>query len=105
MQGKKRTGELQRCIPSITQKVLIQQLRELERDGIVSRTVYNQLPPKVEYDVTEYGTSVNEIIDTMCNWGRKNIEMRQRQGEEIELLDNHFHSKKDEQLLEKINAK
>jgi len=88
MAGKKRTSELQRCIPAITQKVLIQQLRELEEDGIITRVVYNQMPPKVEYHITEYGSSANQIIDVMCSWGRDNIKRRQQQGEEIELLSN-----------------
>ncbi len=86
--GTKRTGELQRLIPGISQKVLIQQLRELEADGIVGRHVYNEMPPKVEYYVTEYGVTANTIIDVMCSWGRDNIKMRQQQGEEIELLEN-----------------
>lgn len=90
MHGKKRTSELQRCIPSITQKVLIQQLRELEEDGIICRIVYNQMPPKVEYHITEYGVSVNKIIDLMCSWGRDNIKRRQQQGEDVELLTNTF---------------
>ncbi|AGK98573.1 winged helix-turn-helix transcriptional regulator [Clostridium pasteurianum] len=88
MHGKKRTSELQRRIPTITQKVLIQQLRELEEDGIVGRIVYNQMPPRVEYHITEYGVSVNKIIDLMCSWGRDNIKKRQQQGEDIELLPN-----------------
>lgn len=88
MAGKKRTSELQRCIPAITQKVLIQQLRELEEDDIIARVVYNQMPPKVEYHITEYGASANEIIDLMCSWGRGNIKKRQQQGEDIELLSN-----------------
>lgn len=88
MSGTKRTGELQRLIPGVSQKVLIQQLRELERDGIVGRHVYNQMPPKVEYYVTEYGITANKIIDVMCSWGRDNIKMRQRQGEDVELLEN-----------------
>ena len=83
-EGTKRTGELQRLIPGISQKVLIQQLRELERDGIVRRHIYHELPPRVEYSVTEYGITANEIIDTMCSWGKENIKMRQQQGEEIE---------------------
>ena len=88
MSGTKRTGELQRCIPGVSQKVLIQQLRELERDGIIRRHIYNQMPPKVEYYVTEYGISANQIIDVMCSWGRENIKMRQQQGEDVELLEN-----------------
>lgn len=90
VQGTKRTSELQRCIPKITQKVLIQQLRELEQDGIVTRTVFNQLPPKVEYSVTEYGLTLNSIIDRMCTWGKNNIALRKQQGEEIELIEGSY---------------
>lgn len=88
--GTKRTGELQRLIPAISQKVLIQQLRELERDGIIGRHVYNEMPPKVEYYITEYGVTANKIIDVMCSWGRKNIKMRQEKGEAVELLENEL---------------
>ncbi|MEK3837863.1 MULTISPECIES: winged helix-turn-helix transcriptional regulator [unclassified Paenibacillus] len=87
MSGTKRTSELQRSIPGISQKVLIQQLRELERDGIIGRVVYSQMPPKVEYYITEYGVTANEIIDLMCSWGRTNIAIRQKRGEEVMLLD------------------
>ena len=87
MSGTKRTGELQRLIPDVSQKVLIQQLRELERDGIVGRHIYNEMPPKVEYYVTEYGITANKIIDVMCSWGRDNIKMRQQQGEDVALLE------------------
>lgn len=88
MSGVKRTGELQRSIDGISQKVLIQQLRELERDGLVRRHVYQQMPPKVEYSLTEYGLTANNIVDVMCAWGRENIALRQQQGEEIMLLEN-----------------
>ncbi|SLK01952.1 MULTISPECIES: winged helix-turn-helix transcriptional regulator [unclassified Paenibacillus] len=90
MSGTKRTGELQRLIPDVSQKVLIQQLRELERDGIVGRHVYNEMPPKVEYYVTEYGITANKIIDVMCSWGSDNIKMRQQQGEDVGLLENEL---------------
>lgn len=88
MSGVKRTSELQRSIDGISQKVLIQQLRELERDGLVRRHVYQQMPPKVEYSLTEYGVTANKIVDVMCAWGRENIALRQQQGEEIILLEN-----------------
>lgn len=87
MSGVKRTSELQRNIPDISQKVLIQQLRELEKDGLVSRYVYPQMPPKVEYSLTEYGVTANQIIEVMCAWGKENIKIRQQQGEDIELLE------------------
>ncbi|MFS0858672.1 winged helix-turn-helix transcriptional regulator [Paenibacillus taichungensis] len=88
MSGVKRTGELQRSIDGISQKVLIQQLRELESDGLVRRHVYQQMPPKVEYSLTEYGVTANKIVDVMCTWGRENISLRQQQGEDIILLEN-----------------
>ncbi|MET3940569.1 DNA-binding HxlR family transcriptional regulator [Paenibacillus sp. PvP094] len=88
MSGVKRTSELQRSIDGISQKVLIQQLRELEKDGLVRRHVYQQMPPKVEYSLTEYGVTANKIVDVMCAWGRENIALRQQQGEEIMLLEN-----------------
>lgn len=71
--GKKRTSELKRLMPGITQKMLTQQLRELEEDGIIHRIVYNQVPPKVEYELTEYGWSLKEILDSLCAWGEKHI--------------------------------
>ncbi|OME98054.1 hypothetical protein BK124_12495 [Paenibacillus amylolyticus] len=70
-------------------KVLIQQLRELERDGLVTRHVYQQMPPKVEYGLTEYGVTANTIVDVMCAWGRDNIALRQQRGEDIVLLENN----------------
>ena len=68
-EGVLRFSEVKRSIPNITQKMLTQQLRELEADGIVHREVYPQVPPKVEYSLTEMGTSVVPIIEIMCKWG------------------------------------
>ncbi|MGG4491150.1 winged helix-turn-helix transcriptional regulator [Metabacillus idriensis] len=65
----KRTSELKRLMPGITQKMLTQQLRELEEDGVIQRKIYNQVPPKVEYSLTDYGSSLNSILDSLCNWG------------------------------------
>ncbi|MNL78271.1 putative HTH-type transcriptional regulator YtcD [compost metagenome] len=61
-------------MPVITQKVLTQQLRELEEDGIIKRTVYNVVPPRVEYELTDYGWSLKEILHLMCRWGDAHIE-------------------------------
>lgn len=66
---KKRFGEIKKIIPSITQKMLTQQLRELESDGIVHRKVYPVVPPKVEYSITKYGQSLMPIVDAMAKWG------------------------------------
>lgn len=71
--GKKRTSELKRLMPNITQKMLTQQLRELEEDGVIHRIVYQQIPPKVEYELSEYGWSLKEILDSLCAWGEKHI--------------------------------
>lgn len=71
--GKKRTSELKRLMPNITQKMLTQQLRELEDDGVINRIVYNQVPPKVEYELSEYGQSLGSILDLLCMWGEKHI--------------------------------
>lgn len=89
--GTKRTGELQRLIPGISQKVLIEKLKELEKDGIIEKHVYEEMPPKVEYKLTEYGQSFSNILYAMCFWGRENIKLRQKMGEDTILLD-----KKDE---------
>jgi DNA-binding HxlR family transcriptional regulator len=67
-----RTGELSRLIPHASTKMLTQQLRELERDGIVRRKVYNQVPPKVEYSLTPRGQSLRPIILAMCAWALEN---------------------------------
>ncbi|RCW50296.1 winged helix-turn-helix transcriptional regulator [Paenibacillus prosopidis] len=72
--GKKRNNELKGLIPAITQKVLTQQLRELKEAGVVTRISYNQVPPKVEYELTEYGWSLKEILHLMCRWGDTHIE-------------------------------
>lgn len=71
--GKKRTSELKRLMPDITQKMLTQQLRELEEDGVINRIVYNQVPPKVEYELSEYGSSLESILNALCLWGENHI--------------------------------
>lgn len=69
--GTKRFGELKKSINSISQKVLTQQLRAMEEDGLVNRKVYAEVPPRVEYSLTEDGKSLKPILDTMSNWGKK----------------------------------
>lgn len=87
--GPIRTGELKRQIPTITQKMLTQQLRELEEDRIVDRKVYNQVPPKVEYSLIEEGKSLREILVAMSVWGEERIERQQEAGNEVTLLHTH----------------
>lgn len=69
----RRFSELKRLMPEITEKMLIQQLRELEKDGIVSRKVHSKVPPKVEYSFTEYGRSLKPVLQVLCNWGEKHL--------------------------------
>lgn len=64
-----RFNELQKLIPQATPKMLTQQLRELEKDSLISRTVYPVVPPKVEYQLTDFGKSIIPIINAMCDWG------------------------------------
>jgi DNA-binding HxlR family transcriptional regulator len=66
--GTLRFSELERAIPAVSQKMLIQQLRELERDGIVARTVYPQVPPKVEYWLTAWGQAMCPALDALLEW-------------------------------------
>jgi DNA-binding HxlR family transcriptional regulator len=68
-EGYQRFGELKRRIPNITQKMLTQQLRELEQDGVVSRKVFAEVPPRVEYSLTVYGKTLEPILRQMCRWG------------------------------------
>jgi len=69
-----RFAELRRQIPGITEKMLTQQLRELEEDGIVDRRVFPTVPPRVEYSLTEYGRSLKRALRAICDWGRNHIE-------------------------------
>lgn len=67
--GTKRFGELKRSIGSVSQKVLTAQLRDMEQSGLVSRKVYAEVPPRVEYSLTELGQSLKPILDAMWSWG------------------------------------
>ena len=69
--GTKRFNELKKSLTPITQKMLTQQLRQMEEDGIISRKVYPVVPPKVEYSLTELGKSLTPVIEAMKNWGEK----------------------------------
>ncbi|GEN32674.1 MULTISPECIES: winged helix-turn-helix transcriptional regulator [Aneurinibacillus] len=72
--GTKRFSELKALIPGITQKMLVNHLRELEEDQIVHREVYPVVPPKVEYSLTELGKSLMPVLDSMYEWGKNYME-------------------------------
>ena len=64
-----RYSELHKLVPKATDKMLAQQLRELESDGLINRKVYPVVPPKTEYSLTDFGNTLAPILDSMCNWG------------------------------------
>jgi DNA-binding HxlR family transcriptional regulator len=73
--GTRRFGELQRLIPQATQKMLTQQLRELENDNLITRTVYPVVPPKVEYKLSDLGQSITPVLNAMRDWGTSYMEI------------------------------
>jgi DNA-binding HxlR family transcriptional regulator len=76
--GTRRFGQLRKLLPGTTKKILTQRLRELERDQIIRRKVYPQVPPRVEYSLTRHGQSLKPILVLMSSWGRRH---RNRHGE------------------------
>jgi DNA-binding HxlR family transcriptional regulator len=72
--GTKRFSELKRLIPNITEKMLTQQLRELEKDEIINRNVRSKVPLRVDYAFTDYGKSLIPAIESMCEWGRIHLQ-------------------------------
>ena len=75
LSGPRRFGELNRLIPEVTQRMLTLQLRELEEDGVISREVYKQVPPKVEYSLTPFGRTIEPILLLMEQWGEQYANM------------------------------
>ncbi|MDF2721275.1 MAG: HxlR family transcriptional regulator [Paenibacillus sp.] len=67
--GTMRFSELQKAIPNISKKMLVQQLRELEHNDIVHRQMYNEIPPRVEYSITAYGKGLSPVLQTLNDWG------------------------------------
>ena len=70
----RRFRELKRRVPGISEKMLIQALREMEAGGIVHRTVFHEVPPHVEYSVTEFGASLNAALEPLCCWGERHMQ-------------------------------
>lgn len=76
--GTKRFGELKKSIGHVTQKVLTAQLRQMEESGLITRTVYPEVPPRVEYTLTELGYSLKPVLDAMWDWGQNYKEKNSR---------------------------
>lgn len=75
IEGTKRFNELQKILPEISQGILTQQLRELEKDGLINREIYREVPPKVEYSLTELGQSLIPVLHMICDWGTKYLNL------------------------------
>ncbi|RII19727.1 HTH-type transcriptional activator HxlR [Streptomyces sp. YIM 130001] len=71
--GTRRFAELRRGLPGVSEKMLIQHLRQMEEDGLVHREVYREVPPKVEYSLTEHGISLNEALGSLGAWGSERM--------------------------------
>ncbi|WP_227979146.1 winged helix-turn-helix transcriptional regulator [Nocardia spumae] len=71
--GVRRFAELRRALVGVSEKMLVQQLREMEEDGLIHREVYPQVPPRVEYSMTEHGTSLNAALAPLAEWGKDRI--------------------------------
>ena len=84
--GPKRFGELKRLTPNVTERMMTLQLRELEADGVVSRHVFAEVPPRVEYEVTDFGQSLQPILLQMQSWGSQFKTLRFAQEAEAEKL-------------------
>jgi len=76
LQGRKRFGELRRLTPNATERMITLQLRELEADEVISRHVFAEVPPRVEYEITEFGRSLEKILELMVLWGRSFKELK-----------------------------
>jgi DNA-binding HxlR family transcriptional regulator len=81
--GPRRFGELRRLVTGISEKMLIQQLRELEADGVVVRRDFREIPPRVEYSLTEFGVSLGRALKPLCDWGREHMERIARSKAEV----------------------
>lgn len=76
-EGCKRYRELEQIVPGVSQKMLTQQLKEMEQDELLVRTVYPEVPPRVEYELTELGHSIFPILETMHNWAIEKLPLQE----------------------------
>ncbi|MCZ6861752.1 MAG: helix-turn-helix domain-containing protein [Alphaproteobacteria bacterium] len=83
LEGTKRFNQLRRLLPNVTQRMMTNQLRELERDGLVRRKVYAQVPPKVEYSLTDLGKTLTPALHELRKWGEEHMLGRLEGGEAV----------------------
>lgn len=82
-QSPLRLSEMQRKLPQVNQRMLIRQLRELEEDRVITRTVYPVVPPKVEYQLSEIGLRLEPVVTSICDWGDDFAELLEQKTDEI----------------------
>src|SRR5712691_7235643 len=82
--GRKRFNQLRKLMPSISHKVLAATLRDLEHEGLITRTVYAEVPPRVEYAISGYGRSVRPLIEAVRKWGRQHLERKRDRGKALQ---------------------
>jgi DNA-binding HxlR family transcriptional regulator len=92
--GKKRLSELGRLMPTASQKVLIQQLREMEEHGLVRREIFLQVPPRVEYSATALGLSLEPVLVALCAWGQRHARELNELDEVAECVIKPVHTKR-----------
>ncbi|MBN2908122.1 winged helix-turn-helix transcriptional regulator [Polycladomyces sp. WAk] len=85
--GTKRFSELQKLIPEITKRMLTLQLRDLEEEDIIKRVVYPQVPPKVEYSITDHGRTLEPILEEMHDWGNKHLDHIRNKNAQVHVSD------------------
>lgn len=79
VESTRRYNDLEKLIPDVSQKMLTQHLRDLEQEGVIQRTVYPTVPPKVEYSLSEYGRTLVPVAEVMCAWGEQHNERKQKE--------------------------
>ncbi|HWS33798.1 MAG TPA: helix-turn-helix domain-containing protein [Actinoplanes sp.] len=83
--GTRRFGELRRGLPGVSEKMLVQHLREMEEDGLIHREIYREVPPRVEYSLTPDGTSLNEALSALGSWGQQRVKRLAASGSLVEV--------------------
>ncbi|WP_433728450.1 winged helix-turn-helix transcriptional regulator [Actinoplanes sp. CA-051413] len=82
--GVRRFGELRRGLPGVSEKMLVQHLREMEEDGLIHREIYREVPPRVEYSLTPDGISLNEALSALGAWGQQRVKRLAAEGSLVE---------------------